>query len=361
METLYRRPLPAHAIAFSSPEGQAVFAEALAAGGLGGYFALAEQYQTQSDPAFCGLGSLVVALNALAIDPGRLWKGPWRWFSEELLDCCVSLDEVRARGVDLDTLACLARCNGADAKVVRPTGGAATLREALARASAGSDVVILAAYDRAALDQTGAGHFSPLAGWHAARDLVLVLDVARFKYPPHWVAVSRLEAAMRSVDPATGRSRGWIELRRRAAALGVALSLACSGCTWPELARRLRETLDAGWPPDASPADVAASLQRSARHCVVRVSDNADHAAAIHATLEALRATEAHRLARDVDPASADATAALLLLVARSGRAGAGALDDALLALDRDAARAPLLAAELDRLSAQSEALRALV
>ena len=63
MDNLYRRPLPTDAIAFASPEGQRVFAEALAAGGLGGYFALAEQYQTQSDPAFCGLGSLVVGLN----------------------------------------------------------------------------------------------------------------------------------------------------------------------------------------------------------------------------------------------------------------------------------------------------------
>jgi Phytochelatin synthase len=52
-----------------------VFAEALALGGLAGYFPLAEQFHTQSDPAFCGLGSLVVALNGLAIDPGRLWKG----------------------------------------------------------------------------------------------------------------------------------------------------------------------------------------------------------------------------------------------------------------------------------------------
>jgi glutathione gamma-glutamylcysteinyltransferase len=118
--TRFLRPLPAEAIAFSSDEGRALFAEALAAGGLGGYFALAEQYHTQSEPAFCGLGSLVVALNALAIDPGRLWKGPWRWYSEELLDCCVSLDRVRDEGIDLDTWACLARCNHATAVVHRP-------------------------------------------------------------------------------------------------------------------------------------------------------------------------------------------------------------------------------------------------
>uniref|UniRef100_A0AAV1TT19 Peptidase C83 domain-containing protein n=1 Tax=Peronospora matthiolae TaxID=2874970 RepID=A0AAV1TT19_9STRA len=29
-------------------------------------------------------------LNALQIEPGRMWKGPWSWFSEDLFDCCVS-------------------------------------------------------------------------------------------------------------------------------------------------------------------------------------------------------------------------------------------------------------------------------
>jgi hypothetical protein len=33
-----------------------------------------------------------MVLNALAIDPQRIWKGPWRWFSEELLDCCSPLE-----------------------------------------------------------------------------------------------------------------------------------------------------------------------------------------------------------------------------------------------------------------------------
>src|SRR3954469_15942589 len=121
-DTLYRRPLPSEAIAFSSLDGRTVFAQALQAGGLDGYFRLAEQFHTQSDPAFCGLGSLVVALNALGIDPGRLWKGPWRWFAEDLLDCCVPLSEVKERGLDLDELTCLARCNGAEVETHRADG-----------------------------------------------------------------------------------------------------------------------------------------------------------------------------------------------------------------------------------------------
>jgi hypothetical protein len=68
----------------------------------------------------------------------------------------------------------------------------------------------VANYDRAALGQTGNGHFSPLAAWHAASDRVLVLDVARFKYPPHWVPVDKLWQAMCALDPASSLARGYL-------------------------------------------------------------------------------------------------------------------------------------------------------
>jgi hypothetical protein len=31
------------------------------------------------------------------------------------------------------------------------------------------------------LGQTGTGHFSPIGGFHESKDLVLIMDVARFK------------------------------------------------------------------------------------------------------------------------------------------------------------------------------------
>ena len=213
-QTLYRRTLPIEAIAFSSLEGRELFAEALAARGMQGYFPLAEQFHTQSDPSFCGPGSLVVALNALGIDPARAWKGPWRWFAEDLLDCCASPAEIRERGLSIDQVGCLARCNGALADVQR--ADAADLgawRAALGTAASGNGIVV-ASYDRAAMGQTGSGHFSPIGGYHAARDLALILDVARFKYPPHWVPAEQLWRAMQTLDPATGQARGWITLRR---------------------------------------------------------------------------------------------------------------------------------------------------
>jgi len=78
-KTFYRRQLPETAISFSSPKGREVFASAMASGGTSSFFPLIEQLQTQPEPAFCGLTTLVIVLNALAVDPRRSWKGPWRW------------------------------------------------------------------------------------------------------------------------------------------------------------------------------------------------------------------------------------------------------------------------------------------
>jgi glutathione gamma-glutamylcysteinyltransferase len=216
-ETFHRRPLPSDLVAFGSPEGRALLAGAMAAGTAEPFFPLVAHLHTQAEPAWCGLGTLVTVLNALEIDPGRPWKGAWRFFGEELLVCCKSLAESAADGLSLDEVACLAQCNGADAEVARaedPTAEA-TFRAALdvaVRAPAGPFLV--ANYARTPLGQTGSGHFSPLAAWHPETDRVLVLDVARFKYPPHWVPVARLVAAMATLDPETGRTRGWLRVGR---------------------------------------------------------------------------------------------------------------------------------------------------
>ena len=132
----YKRALPRTCIPFASPEGLALFRRALNAGTMESYFPVAEQFRTQvwrrvwlvlalggacgwrrlhrmgnvafaqpwfcarvsrsrnvcvcctrvqDEPAFCGLSTLVVALNTLKIDPGRVWKGVWRWYSEEMV------------------------------------------------------------------------------------------------------------------------------------------------------------------------------------------------------------------------------------------------------------------------------------
>jgi glutathione gamma-glutamylcysteinyltransferase len=214
--TYHRRPLPLDLVAFGSPEGRTMLAEALAAGTANAFFPLVAHLHTQSEPAWCGLGTLVTVLNALEIDPGRTWKGPWRFFGEELLSCCKSLEESAASGLSLDEVACIAACNGADVTVSRYTpDGLGTFRSALEQSVRAADgPFVVCNYARSPLGQTGDGHFSPIAALHPARDQALVLDVARFKYPPHWVPVERLYAAMAAPDSETGQPRGWLSVGR---------------------------------------------------------------------------------------------------------------------------------------------------
>lgn len=47
----YQRPLPPNLVPFSSNRGKQLFKEAVIRGGMEGYFALAEQFQTQSTPS----------------------------------------------------------------------------------------------------------------------------------------------------------------------------------------------------------------------------------------------------------------------------------------------------------------------
>ncbi|MDO9016719.1 MAG: phytochelatin synthase family protein [Deltaproteobacteria bacterium] len=373
-EGFYRRPLPPTLVPFASAEGRALFREALAEGNLEGWFALAEQFHTQADPAFCGLGTLVVALNALGVDPGRLWKGPWRWYSEELLDCCLPLEAVRSAGITLDQFSCLARCNGVSPSTHRASDSSVQAFRADLRAAAASSEgpVLVISYSRAGLGQTGDGHFSPVAGFHAERDLALVLDVARFKYPPHWVPVPMLWAAMLPPDPATGRSRGWATLRRRASGSAVFFRLSRASLSWPEVARRLRVELPAALvaarPQRASEAvgaltawlatelaDVVEALPTSL------VGLAPEHRAQADALLDALRATAlcaavSAELAGDA-PAAEAVTALVLALpdatfdgLAPEARAGLDAMRGA-------EALSPSLHAEVGVLREQLEAL----
>jgi glutathione gamma-glutamylcysteinyltransferase len=342
--------LPEDAIAFSSADGRRIFAEALAARGLDGYFPLAEQFHTQSDPAFCGLGSLVVALNALAIDPERLWKGPWRWFAEDLLDCCVPLEHVRERGIDVDELACLARCNGAEVEVQRAEGDSFDAWHAALAIAASGEAVVIASYDRKAIGQTGSGHFSPVGGYHAARDLALVLDVARFKYPPHWVQADRLWRAMQSVDPSTGRARGWMVMRRRMGAAGLGFNVSCVGESWPGLARRLMAVM-AELHAAPNLQALATAVRPLAAHLEVRPASEKEHREAVAVARAAVRDSAAYSSVLDaVGHEHAEAVTVLLFAVAdrltTEQRRQLGTLDAS-------------VSQELDNLRAQLEALSA--
>lgn len=182
--SFYQRTLPDNLVDLTSQQGKKRFAAAFAAGTAESFFPLVSQYQTQSHPALCGLTTLTIILNTLKIDPDRVWMHPWRWFAESLLDCCLDIDSAKVAGVTMDELACTGRCNGANVKVMRNCSedeARAILLNAVQQQPPGREMFVAVSYSRTALNQTGSGHFSPIAAFDEETNSVLILDTARFK------------------------------------------------------------------------------------------------------------------------------------------------------------------------------------
>jgi hypothetical protein len=178
---------------FTSYEGRKLFKEALNDGMVENYFSLVGNFTTQTETSYCGLGSLAMVLNAMEVDPGQTWKGVWRWYSDEMLECCAPLDLVKEKGITLDQFVCLAKCHGLEARSQRFDHTTYDQFKADLYKTAtepGHHMVI--SFNRASLGQTGIGHFSPIGAYHVEKGLCLVLDVARFKYPSYWAPIEML-------------------------------------------------------------------------------------------------------------------------------------------------------------------------
>lgn len=182
--SFYRRQLPRNLVELSSTEGKSRFKAALESGNAEAFFPLVSQMQTQSHPALCGLTTLTTVLNALEIDPKRVWAHPWRWFAESLLECCLNMESVKTEGITMDQLAHTAGCQGSVVDTFRGLSvddARELIKKSVRGRPDGSFEFVVGSYDRSSLGQTGTGHFSPIAALDLTTDSALVLDVARFK------------------------------------------------------------------------------------------------------------------------------------------------------------------------------------
>jgi len=144
-----------------------------------------------------------------------VWKGPWRWYTEQMLTCCVDVADVALNGIDYDDWLCLARCQGLAVSDSRAeVSNVDSFRAAVVSACATDNSILCVSYSRAAFNQSGDGHWSPIGAYVASSDQVLIMDVARFKHPPHWVPLPQLWEAMTRIDSSTQRSRGFATLSR---------------------------------------------------------------------------------------------------------------------------------------------------
>lgn len=208
--SFHGRDLPKNLISLESAEGQRIFSESFHSKHAVNFFSLITNFASQSDVSMCGPASLAMVMNALRLDPSRVWKNPWRWWSDEMFACCEgSLSVMKTSGVTLDFFDRIAKNQEGISVMTRMPDNITEFKSALKMMATEQDKHVIVSFGREALGQTGIGHFSPVAAVHPEKEMVLVLDVARFKYPPYWVLMEDLYKAMHSADPTTGISRGY--------------------------------------------------------------------------------------------------------------------------------------------------------
>lgn len=181
-------------------------------------FFLVEPYlDTQQNLAFCGPASMAAVLNSLGIprpSGGALY--PYRFFTQDNLftpatQGIKSYAQVSAQGMTLAEFTAFLNALGVRAVSHYADGlEIEALRTLVKNTLADTKQRLVVNYSRKPLGQVGDGHLSPVAAYDAASDSVLVLDVAKFKYPPTWVPLDELLQAMRTTDPDSGRSRGMV-------------------------------------------------------------------------------------------------------------------------------------------------------
>lgn len=204
-------PLPDGLIAIDSSSGQELLAESRF---LADYDKLTKNFVSQSRPAFCGVASSVVVLNALRSSGPPLTQSTF--FTDSASKVRGPL-RVTLGGMSLAQLGDLLRAHGLEATLFYASdSNVDDFRSIVQENLKTSGDFLLVNYQRANLGQGDTGHISPLAAYNADADRLLILDVAAYKYPPVWVSTQALWNAINTVDSSAGRPRGFIVVRHGA-------------------------------------------------------------------------------------------------------------------------------------------------
>lgn len=208
-------PLPQNLVDLQTQKGQQYFLESQA---RAAFWPLASEFVTQKNGAFCGVATLVMVLNSLEIPaPDVAQVGPYKAFNQDNVfsaatEAVVAQSSILRRGMTLDELRGLFDAYGVEARAVHASQSSlAEFRKAARDYLSRERRFVVVNYLRSSIGQVRDGHMSPLAAYDEQTDRFLILDVARFKYPPVWVDAAELFAAMNTIDHGNdGRSRGYI-------------------------------------------------------------------------------------------------------------------------------------------------------
>lgn len=185
------------------------------------FWTICRYFVSEKFMTYCGIASGVTVLNSLGVPaPDAPQIYPYKMFTQDNIFTDEVLHhrrplEVEKGGNTLQQLAGI--LSEFDVQVDVHFASAASVdqcRALLVQTLGSPHQRVIVDFDRRTLHQKGAGHFSPLAAYHAGEDRFLLMDVARYKLPPCWVKAAMLHAAMCTIDPSSQKSRGLLVVRR---------------------------------------------------------------------------------------------------------------------------------------------------
>lgn len=214
------KPLPVsqNLIPLNSTEGEQLLSSSKA---RQDYLPLSAHFVTQRNPAYCGVASMVMVLNALTIPaPASPELGNSHAFTQdnvfnERMRQVRSPSEISLRGMTLEKLGQL--LSTYPVKVEVHYASDMTLdefRHLSEKNLQQPNNVVIVNYLRQSIGQQRWGHISPIAAYNHQTDRFLILDVSRNKYPPVWVKAQQLWQAMATTDAESGKTRGLVLVSR---------------------------------------------------------------------------------------------------------------------------------------------------
>lgn len=180
------------------------------------YWHLSRYFETQMTYAHCAVASSIMVLNALDIEkPVQKRYKNYKLFTQENfftreVQKIVHPEDVARRGMTLEELT--KALNTFPVKAQMTLASDVTLEEfrTLVKTTVkDSNSFLIVDFFRPSLNQIGGGHYSPLAAYNEQEDLVLVMEVSRYKHPPFWVKTEKLFEAMKNSYPSK-ETRGYI-------------------------------------------------------------------------------------------------------------------------------------------------------
>lgn len=212
-------PIPSHLFTLSHPIGQQ---RLLDSSYRQAYFPLATYFETQRNQAYCSVATSVIVLNAMELPrPASALYPDFPFFTQDNffdgIDARIAQPEVVAKeGMTLDQLSTVLSHHAVTVqKIPGDTLELPAFRELLKTHLRESNRFVLLNFNRRLIGQKGGGHWSPLAAYHAASDSALLMDVARYKYPPVWVPLADLLAAAQDPDSVSNQPRGVVVVSPR--------------------------------------------------------------------------------------------------------------------------------------------------